>query len=465
MKWNATASRGRQLALLAGVGLLLCALQTAAGIQLPPSDLVSMRSYSGQFMAYAARSAKFAPTLLSLATNQDFVQLEPTLATVSCERIKQMLLRELNVDAPWRGTIYLVLYPPVAASDPITITTGKFKNGWQYQVDLPGVVERPRYVRAIVQVLLLELANRTAQANGAEIPAWLVEGFSQLLLTSKEVEIILPPPRTAPNGFNVGGAFVAAHKRSLLQQAERQLAGHPPLSFEALSWPTERDLANDAAGQAFRGSAQLFVGELLRFPDGRACLQTMLARLPQHLNWQFAFLEAFHTHFERPLDVEKWWALSLAQAGGRFAGQAWSLAESWQKLDLAVHAAVEVRTRTNELPLHAEVSLQTVVRGWDPVRQTQALSNTLRELGLLRLRIAQEYVGLVQDYYQVIETYLRQPERGAPSSLSAKQAGQRRAIELAIQQLDALDARRMAVRPGSTPTPANPSPAPPSPAS
>ena len=460
MKWNAKASQVRQLALLATVGLWLCALQAVAGIQLPPSDLVSLRSHSGQFMAYAARSAQFAPALSALATNQDFVQLAPTLATVSCERIKQALLRELNVTAPWRGAIYLVLYPAAAASDPITITSDRFRTGWQYRVDLPNVVDRPRYVRAIVQVLLQELANRSTPARGAEIPAWLVEGFSQLLLTSKEIEIILPPPRATPSGLNVGGAYVAVHKQSLLQQAAKQLAGRPPLTFEALSWPTERDLADDSIGALYRGSAQLFVGELLRFPDGRFCLQTMLAGLPQHLNWQFAFLDAFHTHFQRPLDVERWWALSLAQANGRFAGQAWSLGESWQKLDHAVHAAVEVRTRANELPLHAELSLQTVIRQWDPVRQDQALSNTLRELGLLRLRIAQEYVGLLQDYFQAIETYLQQRDRGSPSFLYTKRAGRMRAVELAIQQLDALDVRRLALRPSSTPPPTSASAAP-----
>ena len=461
MNWKAKAEEGRRLALLAGVAVWLGALPCAAAIQLPPSDLVSMRSYSGQFMAYAARSAQLPPALSSLATNQDFVELEPTLATVSCERIKQMLLRELNVTAPWRGNIYLVLYPAVAAGNPVTITSGRFKNGWQYRVDLPSLLERPRYVRAIVQVLLLELANRTAQEGGAEIPAWLVEGFSQLLLASSEVEIILPPPRAAPNGINVSGAYVAAHKRSPLQQAEKQLAGRPPLTFEALSWPTELDLADDAGGPVYRGSAQLFVGELLRLPDGRACLQTMLARLPQRLNWQFAFLEAFHTYFERPLDVEKWWALSLTRASGRYPGQAWSPAESWQKLDQAVHAAVQVRTRTNELPLHAELSLQSVIREWDPIRQTQALSNTLRELGLLRLRIPQEYVGLVQDYGQVIEAFFQQRDRSSSNFPYTKRAGRRRAVEVAIQQLDALDARRMALRPGSTPAPGSPSPAPP----
>ena len=136
--------------------------------------------------------------------------------------------------------------------------------------------------------------------------------------------------------------------------------------------------------------------------------------------------------------------------------------ESWQKLDQAIQAAVQVRTGTNELPLHAEVSLQTVIREWDPARQTQALSNTLRELGLLRLRIAQEYVGLVQDYCQAIETYLLQRDRSASNFPLTKRAGRRRAAEAAIQQLDALDARN-GMRPDATRS-RQPSTAPPPPA-
>jgi hypothetical protein len=436
--------------------------QRAIGaIQPPASDLVTLRSYSGQFIAYAARSAKLLPAVSSLATNQDFVRLEPTLATVSCERIKQLLLRELNVTGPWRGTIYLALYPAAAAGDPITIASQRFKNGWQYQVDLPNVVERARYVRAILQVLLLELANRAALGRGAEVPFWLVEGFSQLLLASNEVEIILSPPTVGPNGYHVAASFVASRKQTLLQQAEKQLAGRPPMTFEALSWPSDQDSADEAGGRTYRGSAQLFVGELLRLPDGRACLRRMLERLPQHYNWQFAFLDAFHTHFERPLDVEKWWALAIAQANGHSTGQAWSVAESWQKLDQAVHAAVQVRTSTNQLPLHTEVNLQQMIRQSDPVRQTQALNNTLRELALLRWRIAQEYVGLVQDYCQVIEMYLQQRDRTSSSFPFTRQAGRKRATDAVVQQLDALDARRIAMRPGPKPAPESPSPAPP----
>ena len=461
MKWNINSLATRRLALLSAAAIWFGALLGAAALDLAPPDLVTARSSSGQFIAYAARSAGLPPALSSIATNQDFVELEPTFATVSCERIKQLLLRDLSFTGPWSGNISLVLYPAGATGAPITITSEKYSNGWQYRVDLPKVVERPRYVRAIIQVLLLELANRSGQGRAAEIPRWLVEGFTQLLLASNEIEIILPPPHAGPGGLNVRARHLAMLKQTPLQQAEKKLGGRPPLTFEALSWPTQQDLAEDARGLAYRGSVQLFVSELLRLPDGRVCLQTMLARLPQHFNWQFAFLEAFQMHFQRPLDVEKWWALCLAQANGRFATQSLPLAESWQKLDQAIHTAVQVRTGTNELPVRAEVDLQTMLREWDLARQTQALGDTLHELGLLRMCIAQEYAELVQDYFQVIQDYLRQRAGGAPNSPSAKPAPQSRPVEDAILQLDALDLKRMALRPDAMPVSANTSPAPP----
>ena len=111
---------------------------------------------------------------------------------------------------------------------------------------------------------------------------------------------------------------------------------------------------------------------------------------------------------------------------------------------------MQVRFGTNELPLHADITPQTVIREWDAVRQAQALNHTLRELAPLRLRIAQEFVGLVQDYYQVIEAYAQQRDHTG-SFLSAKNAGRRRAVDTAIQQLDASDARREGLRPAQKP--------------
>ncbi len=449
---------------MVAAALLLGIVRGLAGSPLTLSDRVVAHSQSGQFVVYGNRySTGRVPPLFTLATNQSFVRLEPTLAAVSCERIKEALLSELGAAAPWRGTIYLVLHPARTPADTITVTSERFKDGWQYRVDFPDMVERSRYVRAIVQVLLLEMANRNAKSRACEIPLWLAEGFSELLLASSEVEIILPPPHSTVNGLSVTLTSVNKRKRSLLEQAETELRGRPPLTFEGLSWSIPDDLSGPNAA-LYRGSTQLFVGELLRLPDGRACFQAMLAQLPQHYNWQFAFLGAFRAYFQRPLDVEKWWALSLVQVTGRSLAQDWPLDESWQKLDQAIHASVQVRTSTNELPLHADVPLQTIIREWDSFRQDQALNNTLRELALLRLRIAQEFVGLVQDYYQTIQTYLQARDRSGSVLPFVRRATRRRATEAAVRQLDALDARRQALRPSSKPATESPASAQPAPA-
>jgi hypothetical protein len=445
------------------IAVLAGTLHGTASTQPLPSDLKTARSHSGQFIAYPPRSVALPQALQSLATNRTFVQLEPTLATVSGERIRQLLLRELGVTAPWSGTIYLVLYPARTEGDAILITSERFKDAWQYRVDLPDVLERSHYVRAIVHVLLLELANRTGPTRAVEVPLWLIEGFSQLLLASNEFEIILPPPRTSANGLAVNTALFNARKETVLLQAQKILRGRPPLTFEELSWPTEQALASDAS-DLYRGSALLFVGELLRLQEGRDSLRAMVHQLPQYYNWQFAFLGAFHPRFERPLDVEKWWSLSVTSANGRDPAQAWTPEESWQKLNRAIHPAVQVRIGTNEPPLQGEVTLQQVIREWDPGRQAQALNSTMRELELLRLRIAQEYLGLVQDYAQTIRAYFQQLDRGTSAFASKRREVRRRLVEAAVRQFDALDARREAVRPAPTLAAPSPSPALPTPA-
>src|SRR5512139_3666395 len=131
MSGHIKATRSLAPLLAAAIALLSAPTPGTAATQFAPSDLVSVRSFSGQFLAYAKRSSSSAPALLTLATNQSYVQLEPTFATVSCERIKHLLLRELDSTASWRGTIYLVLHPARTEADTITITSQRFKTSWQ----------------------------------------------------------------------------------------------------------------------------------------------------------------------------------------------------------------------------------------------------------------------------------------------------------------------------------------------
>jgi hypothetical protein len=428
------------------MAVLLGVWPGAVNAQAFPPEVVSARSHSGQFIVHAQRSPGPAGPALNLTTDPNFLRLEPTLVAMSCERIKQVLSRELGGSAPWRGTIFLTLRPTQASGPTITITSKEFKTGWQYQVELPDSVERAQYLRAIVQVLLLEWANREANNRSAEIPLWLTEGFSQRLLTSDEVIMILPPPLESQNGMNIKVTHITERMNDPINQARKHLGSRPPLTFEQLSWPTESEIAGEAA-ESYRASAQLFVGELLRLPEGRPSLRAMLTTLPQYYNWQFAFLHAFHSHFDQPLDVEKWWALCLAPSTGRDVAHVWSAVESWQKLDQVIRSAAPARGGMAGPTLPAQVTLQTIIREWDRTHQTQALTSKLRELAVLRSRVAPDLAVLVQEYSQALEMYLRNHSRTGPLPRFGKRADLSRIAEDTVQRLDALDARREELRP------------------
>lgn len=436
---------------LCGFGVLSARSEPAL-IGPPTTTPRAVASRSGQFLVRITAAPVLPVRLSYLATNQNFIQLDPMLLPVSCDRIKENLCRQLGADTSWRGRIYVGLRPAELADDPVTITSERFRDGWRYYVDLPALVERSRYVHAIVQVLLQEMANRGTVDRSAELPAWLSEGFSRQLLasTNSEVAIILPTPQMNTAGLRVASTMVSGRRDDPLKEAHKWLSAASPLTFQELSWPTA-DQLNGEAGAVYGCSAQLFLSELLKLPDGPACLRAMLADLPRRYNWQLSFLQAFQSRFERPLDVEKWWALQIVHFTGRELTQTWPPEESWQKLDELVRSAVQVHVGTNELPLQAEVKLQTVIREWNASRQTQALQDKLRELDSLLLRVAPDVAPLAAQYRQAIADFLRSRDPGGSILGFGKKAARRRATEEMLRQLDALDAQRAAQRPEPKP--------------
>lgn len=423
-----------------------------APVEPPTAAPRAVASRSGQFLVRVTAAPPLPLRLSYLSTNQNFIQLDPMLLPVSCDRIKQGLCRQLGADPAWRGRIYVGLRPAESADDTVTLTSERFRDGWRYYVDLPALVERSRYVHAIVQVLLQEMANRSAFDRSAELPAWLSEGFSRQLLasTNSEVAIILPTPQMTPAGLRVSSTMVSGRRDDPLAEAHKWLSAASPLTFQELSWPTAEQLSGEA-GSVYGSSAQLFLTELLKLPEGPACLRAMLADLPRRYNWQFSFLQAFQTRFERPLDVEKWWALQIVHFTGRELTQTWPPEESWQKLDELVRSAVQVHVGTNELPLQAEVKLQTIIREWDASRQTQALQDKLRELDSLLLRVSSEVAPLATQYRQTLADFLRNRDQGGSVFGLGKKSARRRATEDVLRQLDALDVRRAAQRPEPKP--------------
>ena len=361
--------------------------------------------------------------ILQARANSQYVRLEASALTMSCERIKRALLSELDMPDQWKGKIYLDLHHARSPNETILVMPTVYDRDWDYHVAMPDVLERSRVVSAVIELLLLEMADRNS-TRSAEIPAWLTQGLTQELMLASDVELVLEKPDqsiSSPGVFKVKSPLDVDWRRANpLAMAHEELHHSPPLTLEELSWPKPGQLEGKP-GEIYRSSAQLFVHELLQFKDGHECLRAMVRELPQHLNWQISFRDAFHSHFASQLELEKWWALKLVEFTGRDLSQTWPSAESWKKLQEIIHPAVEVRTGAKDLPLRTEVSFQTIIKEWDFQRQNSVLRDRVQQLFLLRGRVSQDFIYLVDDYRRVLENYLKERDK-AGFNVTGKQS-------------------------------------------
>jgi hypothetical protein len=415
--------------------------------QLLPPEMNSVRSVSGQFITTGPAPSSSPVHLPGVATNASLVRLEPALLSISAERIKQSLRRELGIEpnAPWQGKIFLALHPAQSPDEDVTIVSQPFLNNWNYQVQLPDVLSQTRLLRAMTSVLLLELANRNAAGTRlAEIPAWLTDGLSQQLSAAGLPEIVLSAPGKLVNGLPQSRMVATQRGLDPLADARRVLRDQAVLTFAQLSWPTDAQLTGEDGG-VYRASAHLFVNELLGLKNGPASLRAMLAALPGCYNWQIAFQTAFRENFPRPLDVEKWWALQVVSFAAHDPGPWWTPAVSRERLDGILSVPVEVWTASNALPVRTVVSLQAVIRNFESPRQTAILQTKLRDLELAQFRMAAPLAALTAEYRQALAGYLGQNKENRQPPWSRHPLPPKTGAAATLKKLDKLDAQRRTI--------------------
>jgi hypothetical protein len=450
------------------VGCVLCAATSFAAESIV--QVLPIRSSSEQFVVSGRRALAPRP-LPAGGTNliqTSLIRVTPELLAVSCERIKQALLGALGIPDRWRqplnpsavaGRIHVIMQPMAGDSGPIKIVSTRDLDRWQYAIEIPEQVEAQKAVRAIVQVLLLEFANRTAGVKSAEVPLWLSEGLLQELEATTTVDLLVErkeplarwsansSPETARWLVSVQpGTYYQGRARDPFAAAHYRLANRAPLTFTELSLPTRQQFAGEAWG-VYESSSHVLVHELLALPDGRENLIAMLRLLPQYWNWQTAFLQVFHTRFETLLDVEKWWAVSLANFTGRNQWHVWTQEIGLEKLREALQLPVEFTKDTNDLPERIEVPLQRAIADWDFTRQKPYLQRALAQLSLLRPRAPMDLIPLLDDYQQTVADYLQRRERAGyePTRKGQRYTSIRSLVREVTKRLDDLDEKRAAL--------------------
>jgi len=455
----------------------------------PSSQLVTASSYSLQFTARELRSRSrwtssplaarvpiagslaflvAAPPVSSPGEPAD-VRLEAETVVVSCERIKRLFLQELGMRDDWRGRIELIINSSRTEKRGPLLTGIYRPNEWSYELELPKTIQPQILVRAVVQTLLTEVVNRRAGSQSAEVPFWLVEG-----LTAHLVAYNLPTFIIRPNVQTVGYEDLRIEGLGGIRAGLRQ---HTPLTFQQLSWPERSNIAGKDEA-VYRSSAQLLLESLLHLADGRSRLRQMLQEMPRHLNWQTAFLLAFHSDFPRLLDVEKWWGLNCVSFTSSDLTEPLTEQECWQKLRAALDVPVEVHLDSSRMPAPARLTLQEVIMQWNPAEASAALQRAVRDLQGLQLftfrcdvnldasgaspavlrdasdleasqwRIGRELSPLVTRYLTVLLGYMKHSQSPPPLASPAGRLAADRFLAFkqeTARQLNSLDEERAAM--------------------
>lgn len=407
---------------------------------------IVVRSQSGQFIV---RGLPLGPPQAGFSTSPvQYVRLDPSLTAVSLERIREVIIEELRLPNQWRGLIQVFIQPVEVDEANVRTTSVRFSDGWGYQMHLPERLDKRLFLRAAVEVVLREAANRSATRGDAELPAWLVDGLiEELEGTSLRTLALEPAPAIDQRARNLD---FMRHARELLRR-------EPALKFDDLAMPTEEQRFG-AGAPLFRACAHVFVHELLRLRSGRESLGRMVTNLPSHLNWQTTFLQSFRDQFPRLIDVDKWYALNVASLADRDPDSFWPLETTWVHLDEILVTRVQVRLVPGQLPAQTGVGLQRVIGEWDFEQQQPVLLQKLDRLQALRLRAAPAVAPLIDEYTKILRGYvLGSAARGSSASARRRAAARARSLAGGVcRQLDEADAHRVSLRERTIPVAGRP---------
>jgi hypothetical protein len=413
---------------------------------------------SQQFIVFDSRpvTAK-SPGQLHTPSGLPLTRLDADVLLLSAERIRDVFLRELGLPREESGKIRAVLYMASKPDNLIGMVSTFSPEGWDYEIDIPDQIEARRLIGGIVGGLLLELANRGQGPKSAEVPLWLLEGLSTLVAAIGGPDLIMSSVQMGRMRRSIretpartpGGPLVSP--LDYLRAARDVLRASPPLTFAQLSHPS-LDLISGDQLKLYQSSAQLFAYELLHLPNGQAKLVLMIRSLARYWNWQTALLTAYSDDFKSMLDVEKKWAVDQLAFVSHDPAQVWSKMLCLDRLDDLVTVPAQVWPNANDLPERKLLSLQQVLTNWSFSLQIPVLQQKVALLEAFRYNAAPEVVPVIQGYELTLASYLQKRSMVGRNPQNRMQPTYNPILVTrdALRDLEELDKRRKALRPGQT---------------
>ena len=339
-------------------------------------DIDTFSSQSGQFIVHggSARILQLTPQA-PLANDRGVIEIEPQLVAVTAERTRTAFAQELGVSDGFRDKIHVIVFDIAPRGQPIGIVSHLHSDGFVYKIGMPRRVESLQLLKALVQALLLEFANRDAR-RCAELPTWLVEGMNRQLAT-----------RVVPSSiFNSEPVTIERAGYDRLGASKIFLQTNAPLTIQQLSFPDFAQATPEQRAQ-FEASAHLLVHQLLRLKEGPLLMAQFIQSLPRALNWQTALFQVYREHFDSPLSLEKWWMLNCVQFRNREDRQTWSVEITLDRLESLLLTTMELRSDSDSLPQHRNATLQQVIQNAEFSAQKDLLGQKIQHLFFMSLNV------------------------------------------------------------------------------
>jgi hypothetical protein len=328
------------------------------------------------------------------------------MVAMACDRVKRALLSTLGLRDDWTSEIHVFIDPNLQAGQ-ISLTTVPVGRGSAFRLGIPPEMKELDLDRVVLHAVLLEKSNHGAGVAANNIPNWLTEGLVRCLRARD-------------------ASFLSVQRINFLDvrpsQAlalRKQFTSRQPLSFDELCWPESLDAEKRTR---FTPSTELFVYELLNLPDGAICLGRMIKDSPNYLNWQFAFQNSFRQYFRRPVDVEKWWAVTWVRMLGTDPSEMWTYGDVWDKFDTSLRTTLTIQTNLTSRPVRKVISLQETIRDLPLAKQDNPLEMMLLRLHEVRSHVPRPVDALALQYQQVITNYLAKSARAGSSTWEKNQA-------------------------------------------
>ena len=422
--------------------LLAAVLDAKADIPVPRPSGVPTRSRSGQFLvlgelgplesdgsssiripgAQSQRTVTLNP--LRPMDQQGLAALNPPVVSVACERVKAGVLRILRLEDRYRGSIVVRILKADVRKPPAGIIATQYAEGWNYAVEFQERIHWTLLVRTLVEVTLLEVANRSNPGPLSPIPLWLSEGTSTLLIGEGGRELVPQLNRDFKD---------PARSLDPLAVVAAKMAGRPPLGFEVLAQPPETLVGDTNRFLTFQGSSALLVHQLRSLGADSGSLGRLVGSFNQVLNWQTGFLRTYSTQFASFLDVEKWWgvvsmAFHVQDANQRMTPETWTV-----QMRTVLTELVEISLTTNGLPQRRTLKVSEIMEQWPYPAQEPVLNRKLAQLRMLsrlgdalarreaedaplnlHLRQLDRYLGILAQYREARSGGTSGANRGEP---------------------------------------------------